>query len=77
MRLGSPKFPDITRPPLDKPWSSQQNRARKVIIVSSFLAQLWANDQGQDIAEYAILLAVVLVAVIGTILLIASKLRQM
>jgi Flp pilus assembly pilin Flp len=48
-----------------------------VIIVSSFLAQLWENDQGQDIAEYAVLLAVVLVAVLGTILLIASKLRQM
>ena len=29
----------------------------------SFLTQLWANDQGQDIAEYAVMLAVILVLV--------------
>jgi hypothetical protein len=46
-----------------------------VIIVSSFVAQLWANDQGQDIAEYAVILAVVFGAVVGTLLLIAYKLR--
>jgi hypothetical protein len=46
-----------------------------VIIVSSFLAQLWVNDQGQDIAEYAVILAVVFGAVAGTLLLIAYKLR--
>jgi Flp pilus assembly pilin Flp len=45
-----------------------------VIIVSS-VAQLWANDQGQDIAEYAVILAAVFGAVVGTLLLIAYKLR--
>jgi Flp pilus assembly pilin Flp len=45
----------------------------KVIIMSSFLAQLWANDQGQDIAEYAVMLAVILVLVVGTIRLIGSN----
>jgi Flp pilus assembly pilin Flp len=44
-----------------------------VIIMSSFLAQLWANDQGQDIAEYAVMLAVILVLVVGTIRLIGSN----
>jgi len=41
--------------------------------MSSFLAQLWANDQGQDIAEYAVMLAVILIIVVGTIRLIGSN----
>jgi len=41
--------------------------------VSSFLNQLWANDEGQDIAEYAVMLAVILVIVVGTIRLIGSN----
>jgi Flp pilus assembly pilin Flp len=45
----------------------------KEIIMSSFRAQLWANDQGQDIAEYAVMLAVILVIVVGTIRLIGSN----
>ena len=45
----------------------------KLIIMSSFLARLWANDQGQDIAEYAVMLAVILVLVVGTIRLIGSN----
>jgi Flp pilus assembly pilin Flp len=39
----------------------------------SFLAQLWANDGGQDIAEYAVMLAAILVLVVGTIRLIGSN----
>jgi Flp pilus assembly pilin Flp len=45
----------------------------KVTIMTSFLTQLWANDQGQDIAEYAVMLAVILVLVVGTIRLIGSN----
>jgi len=41
--------------------------------MSSFLAQLWANDRGQDIAEYAVMLAVILIIVVGTIRLIGSN----
>ena len=37
-----------------------------------FVAQLWQDEQGQDIAEYAVMLAVVLVIVIGTVRLIGS-----
>ncbi|HVI06706.1 MAG TPA: Flp family type IVb pilin [Candidatus Binatia bacterium] len=38
-----------------------------------FLQQLWAEDSGQDVAEYSIMLAVVLVIVIGTVRLIGSN----
>jgi Flp pilus assembly pilin Flp len=39
----------------------------------SLLAHLWSDEQGQDIAEYAVMLAVILVVVIGTIRLIGSN----
>ena len=41
--------------------------------MSSFLAQLWSNDQGQDIAEYVVMLAVILIIVVGTVRLIGSN----
>jgi Flp pilus assembly pilin Flp len=41
--------------------------------MTSLLARLWANDDGQDIAEYAVMLAVILVIVVGTIRLIGSN----
>ena len=34
---------------------------------------LWREDQGQDIAEYAVMLAVILVIVVGTIRLIGAN----
>jgi Flp pilus assembly pilin Flp len=37
------------------------------------LIQLWNDDNGQDIAEYAVMLAVILVIVVGTIRLIGSN----
>ena len=37
------------------------------------LLELWAEDQGQDIAEYAVMLAVILVLVVGTIRLVGSN----
>jgi Flp pilus assembly pilin Flp len=39
----------------------------------SLLTQLCANDEGQDIAEYAVMLAVILVIVVGTIRLVGSN----
>ena len=33
---------------------------------------LWSDEQGQDIAEYAVMLAVILVLVIGTVRLIGG-----
>ncbi|HSB74666.1 MAG TPA: hypothetical protein VLC12_03400 [Terriglobales bacterium] len=37
------------------------------------LKSLWMDDSGQDIAEYAVMLAVILVIVVGTIRLIGSQ----
>jgi Flp pilus assembly pilin Flp len=37
------------------------------------LRRLWAQDEGQDIAEYAVMLAVILVIVVGTLQLIGSS----
>ena len=41
--------------------------------VASLFHQLWSEEQGQDIAEYAVMLAVILVIVVGTIRLIGSN----
>lgn len=38
-----------------------------------FHSKLWAEEQGQDIAEYAVMLAVILVIVVGTIRLVGSN----
>ncbi len=38
-----------------------------------FLRKLWGNDEGQDIAEYAVMLAVILVLVVGTLRMIGSN----
>jgi Flp pilus assembly pilin Flp len=34
---------------------------------------LWKDDSGQDIAEYAVMLAVILVIVVGTVRLIGTN----
>jgi len=35
--------------------------------------RLWNDEEGQDIAEYAVMLAVILVIVVGTVRLIGSN----
>jgi Flp pilus assembly pilin Flp len=37
------------------------------------LRKLWRDDEGQDIAEYAVMLAVILVLVVGTVRLVGSN----
>ena len=37
------------------------------------LARLWFDEEGQDIAEYAVMLSVILAIVVGTIRLIGSN----
>jgi len=39
----------------------------------AYLRGLWAGEDGQDIAEYAVMLGVILVVVIGTIRLIGGN----
>ena len=41
--------------------------------MNDLLRNLWRDDEGQDIAEYAVMLAVILVLVVGTIRLIGSN----
>jgi Flp pilus assembly pilin Flp len=38
-----------------------------------FIQRVWREDAGQDIAEYAVMLAVILVLVVGTVSLIGSN----
>jgi Flp pilus assembly pilin Flp len=41
--------------------------------MAKFLKRLWSEEEGQDIAEYAVMLAVILVIVVGTIRLIGGN----
>ena len=41
--------------------------------MSKLMRRLWSEDEGQDIAEYAVMLAVILVLVVGTVRLIGSN----
>ena len=41
--------------------------------MSVLIKLLWLDDEGQDIAEYAVMLAVILVIVIGTVRLIGTN----
>jgi Flp pilus assembly pilin Flp len=41
--------------------------------MTASLRMLWTCEEGQDIAEYAVMLAVILVLVVGTIRLIGSN----
>lgn len=47
-------------------------RGRLGANMTSLVHKLWREDRGQDIAEYAVMLAVILVVVVGTIRLVGS-----
>jgi len=42
-------------------------------VLMQFLRKICTEDQGQDVAEYAVMLAVILVLVIGTVRLIGGN----
>ena len=42
-------------------------------MISNWAKSLWQQEEGQDIAEYAVMLAVVLIIVIGTVRLIGGN----
>ena len=46
------------------------------LLMRVLLGRLWSEDDGQDIAEYAVMLAVILVLVVGTIRLIGSNAKN-
>jgi Flp pilus assembly pilin Flp len=39
----------------------------------NLMKRLWSEDEAQDIAEYAVMLAVILVLVVGTVRLIGGS----
>jgi len=41
--------------------------------MTELIRNMWKDDSGQDIAEYALMLAVILVIVIGTVKLIGTN----
>jgi Flp pilus assembly pilin Flp len=41
--------------------------------MSELMRIMWSEDRGQDIAEYAVMLAVILVLVVGTIRLVGGN----
>jgi len=41
--------------------------------MADLLRNFWQDEQGQDIAEYAVMLAVILVLVVGTVRLIGGN----
>jgi len=41
--------------------------------MNKLVRSLWLDEQGQDIAEYSVMLAVILVIVVGTVRLIGSN----
>jgi len=41
--------------------------------MTTLACRLWAAEEGQDIAEYAVMLAVILVLVIGTVRLVGTN----
>ena len=41
--------------------------------MTTFMGRFWSEEAGQDIAEYAVMLAVILVLVVGTVRLIGTQ----
>lgn len=41
--------------------------------MNHYLSKLWSDEEGQDIAEYSVMLAVILVIIVGTVRLIGSN----
>jgi Flp pilus assembly pilin Flp len=41
--------------------------------MTHLLRRLWSHEEGQDIVEYAVMLAVILVLVVGTIRLVGGN----
>jgi Flp pilus assembly pilin Flp len=49
------------------------NSLKETEPVAKLWQHLWSDERGQDIAEYAVMLAVILVIVVGTVRLIGSN----
>jgi Flp pilus assembly pilin Flp len=59
--------------PISVALSEASNYRLKGESMFRLIRRLWAEDHGQDIAEYAVMLAVILVLVVGTIRLVGTN----
>jgi len=55
------------------PFPNQHGRQEIETMFKNLVRRLWCEQEGQDIAEYAVMLAVILVIVVGTVRLIGSN----
>jgi len=58
---------------LPRPFLIDQHSQQEKQTMLMQMRRLWSEEHGQDIAEYAVMLAVILVIVVGTIQLIGSN----
>ena len=78
LSLGCAQFSVLTCFSIDSPQQSQIKLNPGVVtvrgvIVVTMLQRLWSDSQGQDVAEYAVMLAVILAIAVGTIRLIGAR----
>jgi Flp pilus assembly pilin Flp len=59
--------------PMKTPPTPEISYGQRLSSLQSTLRTLWTEQDGQDIAEYAVMLAVILVIVVGTVRLIGSN----
>ena len=52
---------------------AEYSNAAQIQTLLQILRCVWCREEGQDIAEYAVMLAVILVVVIGTVRLIGGN----
>jgi Flp pilus assembly pilin Flp len=69
--LCTPDADRVQPPHVDTVICEFQNRTENQM--KELMRTMWAEDEGQDIAEYAVMLAVILVLVVGTIRLIGTN----
>jgi Flp pilus assembly pilin Flp len=50
-----------------------ENMSKQSSKSFAWIKQLWNDEEGQDIAEYSVMLAVILVIVVGTVRMIGSN----
>jgi len=67
------EFPQFKRTASGKSFRSVWGSLNPGAIMNYFMKILWSNEEGQDVAEYSIMLAVILVIVISTVRLIGSN----
>ncbi len=53
--------------------NGEENNGRTEKSMVGSACRFWEEEEGQDIAEYAVMLAVILVIVVGTLRLIGSN----